>query len=266
MANSSAPWSDRMQTPDVSFNRLEKNQVPARAKQMPKVLVAGQEEELAALVESVLKQERYEVIRAREGNEALRLIQDEKPDFLIIDRMIPPMGGIRICRWVRGEPSHADTPVIMLSSREDVSERILALDAGADDYMVSPFDTEELVARLKALQRRHPANKSSRVLKAGDIEMNLDRWVVAIAGNTVNLTVKEYRLLQELLEAKGRVLSRDTLLERVWGHEKGLDIHTRTVDVHMSRLRTKLGEAGNHIITVRNIGYRIDIAPDWINH
>ena len=259
------PWEHKMHSfQDLPFSSTDRQ--AARDKVAMKVLVAEHDEELNGTIESILKQEGFEVIRATDGNAALKVIQDEKPEFIILDRMIPPMGGIRICRWLRLEPSIAETPVIMLSAKEDVSERILALDAGADDYMVRPFDMEELMARIKALQRRHPAGKTPRILRAGDIEMNLDRWVVTISGAPVNLTVKEYRLLQELLEAKGRVLSRDTLLERVWGHEKGLDIHTRTVDVHMSRLRSKLGPSGNHIITVRNIGYRIDIAPDWINH
>lgn len=266
MPEKDSSWHKAFGSQDVPYSNLEKHGGTVRGKGMLKVLVAEHDEDLNVLIDTVLRQEGYEVLRSDEGTATLKLLEEEKPDFFIVDRMIPPMGGIRICKWLRMVPALADIPVIMLSAREDVSERILALDAGADDYMVRPFDMEELLARIKALQRRHPTGKSSRILKAGDIEMNLDRWVVSIAGVPVNLTVKEYRLLQELLEAKGRVLSRDTLLERVWGHEKGLDIHTRTVDVHMSRLRTKLGPSGNYIITVRNIGYRIDITPDWINH
>ncbi|MEX0618137.1 MAG: response regulator transcription factor [Pseudohongiellaceae bacterium] len=230
------------------------------------MLVAEHDEDLNQLMGPLLEQEGFDVLLVTDGNEALKQIQKAKPDLIIIDRMIPPMGGIRICRRVRMEADMADIPIIMLNASTDVSEKILALDAGADDYLIRPFDMDELMAKIKALQRRTLAARFSSLIKAGTIEMDLDRWQVSVAGETVNLTIKEYRLLQELLEAKGRVLSRDALLERVWGHGKDLDIHTRTVDVHIGRLRSKLGESGSNIITVRNIGYRIDISLDWVRH
>lgn len=230
------------------------------------MLIAEHDQELNLLIEPVLRHEGYEVSLAREGREVLRLIREERPDFIILDRMIPSMGGIQICKNIRKEPALSETPIIMLGANGDASERILAFNVGADDYLMRPFDMEELLARIKAMYRRQKPGKDLKILKAGPIEIDLGRWVTSVNNISVTLTVKEFRLLQELLEAKGRVLSRDILLERVWGHEKEYDLNTRTVDVHIGRLRNKLGRAGGYIITVRNVGYRVDVSPEWILH
>ena len=227
-----------------------------------RVVVAEHDNNLNLRMASALRQEGFDVHFATNGSDALRMIYEEKPDFIILESMIPPMGGMRILRWIQTEPSIAGVPIIMLSAKEENdTDRLQAIDVGADDYLSSPFDMNDLLARINTLNRSRPVRGDSSVLKAGDIEMYLNRWEVFVAGKPINLTVKEYRLLQELLEAEGSVLSRDTLLERVWGYDKGLNIHTRTVDVHMSRLRNKLGASGNYIITIRNIGYRIDVMP-----
>lgn len=224
-------------------------------------MVAEHDNNLNLRMASALRQEGFDVYFATNGSDALRLIYEEKPDFIILESMIPPMGGMRILRWIQTEPSIAGVPIIMLSAKENDTDRMLAFDVGVDDYLSTPFEMNDLLARINTLYRSRTPRGEAGVLKAGDIEMYLNRWEVFVAGKPVNLTVKEYRLLQELLEAEGSVLSRDTLLERVWGYDKGLNIHTRTVDVHMSRLRNKLGASGNFIITIRNIGYRIDIMP-----
>jgi two-component system alkaline phosphatase synthesis response regulator PhoP len=226
-----------------------------------RVVVAEHDSHLNMLMASALRQEGFDVFFATNGSDALRLIYEEKPDFIILENMIPPMGGMRILRWIQTEPSMAGVPVIMLSAKENDADRMQAFDVGADDYISGPFEINDLLARINTLYRSRTPKGESGVLRAGDIEMFLNRWEVFVAGKSINLTVKEYRLLQELLEAEGSVLSRDVLLERVWGYDKGLNIHTRTVDVHMSRLRHKLGASGNYIITIRNIGYRIDIMP-----
>lgn len=228
-----------------------------------KVLVAEQDKELNLHLGSVLTEEEFEVLQTTNGNELLQLVHKEKPDFIIMDRMIPVIGGLRICRRIRTDPNIAYIPIIMLSDNEDVSERILALDAGADDYLVKPFDMDDLIARLKALKRR-TVNPKISVIRAGSIEVDLERWTTSVEGTHIILTSKEFNLLKELIEAKGRVLTRDDLLERIWGREKELDISTRTVDIHLSRLRFKLGQAGSQILTVRNVGYRIDFSPAWL--
>jgi two-component system alkaline phosphatase synthesis response regulator PhoP len=228
-----------------------------------KVFIAGHNLNLNQRMEPVLNQEGYAVTYVHDGERLLQLLEEDQPALIVLDRIIPPMGGISLCRKIRTMPELAETPIIMLSTNEAISDRILGLDAGADDYLISPFDMDELLARIKSLQRRQ-VGKVPRILRAGSIEMDLDRWAVTVNGAPVNLTIKEARLLQELMEAKGRVLTRDTLLQRVWGHDKELDINTRTVDVHIGRLRSKIDPSGGYIITVRNIGYRIDIALDWI--
>jgi DNA-binding response OmpR family regulator len=237
--------------------------IQAKPELASKVLIAGPNPQLNQLMEPALREAGYSVAFTSDGDELLDTLSNEVPGMIILDRGIAPMGGISLCRKIRTQPEFADTIIIMISTNENISDRILGLDAGADDYLISPFNVDELLARVKALSRRR-TGKVPRVLRAGKIEMDLDRWVVTVDGQTVNLTIKEARLLQELLEAKGRVLTRDTLLQRVWGHEKDLDINTRTVDVHIGRLRSKIDPSGGHIITVRNIGYRIDIALDWI--
>lgn len=234
-----------------------------RAEPNLKVLIAGHNLNLDQLMEPLLNREGFEVSYVHDGDRLLQVLADERPAVIVLDRAIAPMGGISLTRKIRTMPDFAETPIIMLSTNENISDRILGLDAGADDYLISPFNMEELLARIKALQRRQ-GGMQPRILRAGHIEMDLDRWAVTVNGQPVNLTIKEARLLQELLEAKGRVLTRDTLLQRVWGHDKELDINTRTVDVHIGRLRSKIDPTGGHIITVRNIGYRIDIALDWI--
>ncbi|MEY4642393.1 MAG: Alkaline phosphatase synthesis transcriptional regulatory protein phoP [Pseudomonadota bacterium] len=237
--------------------------IHAKPELTSKVLIAGQNPQLNELMEPALREAGYAVAFTSDGDTLLDTLSAEVPGLIVIDRAIPPMGGISLCRKIRTQPEFSDTIIIMISTNENISDRILGLDAGADDYLISPFNMEELLARVKSLSRRR-SGKVPRILRAGRIEMDLDRWVVTVDGQPVNLTIKEARLLQELLEAKGRVLTRDTLLQRVWGHEKDLDINTRTVDVHIGRLRSKIDPSGGHIITVRNIGYRIDIALDWI--
>lgn len=231
-----------------------------------KVLLALPDRNLSSAIEAALQKSGFDVLIAPTSTEAMRQVNLEKPEFVIMDRMIPDTGGIRLCKSIRAVTDLSETRIIMLSNSSDVGERILALDSGSDDYLVKPFEMEELMARLAALQRRHPTARVSQILKAGTIEMVPEQWVVNVGGDPVKLTEKEYRLLLELLQVKGRVLSRESLLERVWGHQKSFNLETRTVDVHMSRLRNKLGSSASNIITVRNIGYRINISPEWLDH
>jgi DNA-binding response OmpR family regulator len=238
------------------------NMLPKMAPQAElnsKVLIAGHNLNLNQLMEPTLNREGYEVTYIPDGDRVLQVLAEERPAVIVLDRIIPPMGGISLTRKIRTMPEFAHTPIIMLSANENISDRILGLDAGADDYLISPFNMEELLARIKALQRRQSGKP--RILRAGNIEMDLDRWAVTVNGRPVNLTIKEARLLQELLEAKGRVLTRDTLLQRVWGHDKELDINTRTVDVHIGRLRKALNldDELDPIRTVRSAGYSLDL-------
>jgi len=211
-----------------------------------------------------LIEEDYAVLQATNTNDAFIIAHQLNPELIIVDKAAPQSGGIEFCKSVRKEPAISRTPIIMLGATGNITERIEALDAGANEYLVTPFQMEDLLMSIKVLIHRGNLDTSSRIMSLGNIKMDLDSWIVTIAEKPVKLTTKEFRLLQELMEAKGRVLSRDFLLRRVWGLDKELDIQTRTVDIHMSRLRSKLGAASESIITVRNIGYRVDISPEWI--
>ena len=231
---------------------------------LPKLLIVEQNKELNSIMSQALIEEDYAVLQATNTNDAFIIAHQLNPELIIVDKAAPQSGGIEFCKSVRKEPAISRTPVIMLGATGNITERIEALDAGANEYLVTPFQMEDLLMSIKVLIHRGNLDTSSRIMSLGNIKMDLDSWIVTIAEKPVKLTTKEFRLLQELMEAKGRVLSRDFLLRRVWGLDKELDIQTRTVDIHMSRLRSKLGAASESIITVRNIGYRVDISPEWI--
>jgi len=186
------------------------------------------------------------------------------PDLLILDAALPGLGGIALCRQMRGHGLNSVLPIMMVTSHGDDAQHIDALDSGADDCVAKPLKSNMLVAHIKAIVRRLSKARPHARLRAGPIEMDLARWIVKVDGATVDLTHKEFRLLQVLLEAKVRALTRDTLLEKVWAQDALLGLESRTVDVHIGRLRRKLGKAvGSRIVTVRNVGIRLDMQPDW---
>ncbi len=234
--------------------------------QLPqKVLVAVPDWKARLSIESALKEAQIAVAVAKNSDEALRLAGSERPDVIVMDRKIPPMGAIRLCAKLRAEPTLADSRIIVLGSSEDRASELATMNAGADAYLSHLLDAKSLLERLSGLERQVQAPPDDPVvLKAGAIEMVPERWAVYVNSKPVDLTEIEYRLLQELLEVRGRVLTREALMEKIWGHSKSLKLETRTLDVHMSRLRNKLAPASDHIITVRNVGYRIDIFPDWL--
>jgi len=227
-------------------------------------LIAVAQPELQQSIAAALRLAGFELAFASHGTEVLRLIHETRPAVIILDRIIPGISGSSLAAMIRADPNHKNARVVILSESQEISDRIYALDSGADDYIVLPCDMDELLSRITSLKRSQPTGRLTQVLKAGPIEMVPEQWVVYVAGTPVDLTEKEYRLLQELLEAKGRVLTREVLLERVWGHQKFMNLETRTVDVHMSRLRNKLGASAANIITVRNVGYRIAANPEWL--
>lgn len=229
-----------------------------------KLLLAMKDSTLCPPLEAALGKSGFEVLLATTSAEALQLINLERPAYIILDSMLQETGGLRLCKIIRASPEMLGTRIIMIGETGDMAERIRALDAGADDYLARPVVIEELLARIATLQGHQSKTQASRILQAGTIKMVPEEWAVYVEGNPVDLTEKEYRLLHELMQVKGRVLTRESLLERVWGHQKGFNLETRTVDVHMSRLRNKLGRSANNIVTVRNIGYRINLAPEWL--
>jgi two-component system phosphate regulon response regulator PhoB len=225
--------------------------VPAR------ILVVEDERDIAALVAYHLTKEGYRVRTAEGGTEALEAAASERPDLLILDLMLPGLSGYEVLGELRRRPELTEVPVIVLTARRDEADRVKGLELGADDYVTKPFSPRELVLRVGAVLRRaqSPAVAgASRMLQGGPISVDLNAMRVAIETEPVDLTPTEYRLLVTLLERRGRVQTRQQLLETAW------DIHarieTRTVDMHVQRLRSKLGDAGRLIETVRGFGYR----------
>ncbi|HEX2667641.1 MAG TPA: response regulator transcription factor [Gammaproteobacteria bacterium] len=247
----------------------EKQKVDLRISSTPtrapfKALIATDDAALTTVEHSALKQLHFDAVTVHDDGEMLHSIHAERPDLVILDADLPGGGGLEACRRLREDPSTASIPIIMVTGEDDSSERIEALETGADDCVTKPLQVEMLVAHIKALARRAlQAVTPGHRLRAGPIDMDLDRWTVQVSGAPIELTKKEFRLLQVLLEAKGRALTRDFLLQEAWSHGTIHGLDTRTVDVHIGRLRRKLGKAGHYIITVRNVGFRFDILPEW---
>jgi DNA-binding response OmpR family regulator len=221
-----------------------------------KILVAEDDRDIADLIAHYLHKQGWEAHLVSAGDEALAYTKRESVDLIILDLMLPGLSGLEICRALRGDKSTEAIPIIMVTARTDEKDRILGLDIGADDYLAKPFSPNELVARVRALMRRSKrADVSSATLIFGPIVMDLSRHTVEDGGRDVKLTAKEFLLLQYLLEHPGRVLSRDLLLGDVWGYR--YTGGTRTVDVHVRRLREKLPTLVDALVTVKQFGYKL---------
>jgi two-component system, OmpR family, phosphate regulon response regulator PhoB len=225
------------------------------------VLVVEDEPDIRRLVVLHLEREGFRCRTATTGSDALREVKSAVPDLVVLDLMLPEVDGLEVCRRLRRDTSTAGIPIIMLTAKSDEVDRIVGLEIGADDYVGKPFSPKELVARVRAVLRRSHPSQATPVLTVGPITLDAARHVVSVNGQAIVLTPKEFDLLQALLEAAGRVLSREFLLNRVWGYARADVIESRTVDVHVRRLRAKLGDAGSRIATVKSIGYRFETDP-----
>ena len=225
------------------------------------VLVVEDEPDIRRLVVLHLEREGFRCRTATTGSDALREVKAAAPDLVVLDLMLPEVDGLEVCRRLRRDTSTAGIPIIMLTAKSDEVDRIVGLEIGADDYIGKPFSPKELVARVRAVLRRSHPNQATPVLTVGPITLDAARHAVSLNGQAIVLTPKEFDLLQALLEAAGRVLSREFLLNRVWGYARADVIESRTVDVHVRRLRAKLGDAGSRIATVKSIGYRFETDP-----
>src|SRR3954454_9719296 len=223
------------------------------------VLVIEDESSIASFVSLYLKNAGYGVRTAATGQEGLDQAGSERPDLIVLDLMLPDVDGIEVCRRLRKD---SDVPILMLTARDEDVDKIIGLEVGADDYLTKPFNPRELVARVKSILRRSaPDRRESepKVLKHGDLEIDAGRRTAHVAGEEIQLAPKEFDLLWELLDHNGLVLTRDQLLERVWGYTFAGD--TRTVDVHVRQLRRKLGDECP-VATVWGVGYKVaDDAP-----
>ncbi|HEX6858587.1 MAG TPA: phosphate regulon transcriptional regulator PhoB [Caulobacteraceae bacterium] len=220
-----------------------------------KVLVVEDEDALATLLEYNLSKEGYAVTLAADGEEALLLVDENQPDLVILDWMLPKVSGIEVCRRLRQGQKTRNLPIIMLTARGEESDRIRGLDTGADDYVVKPFAMSELTARVRAVLRRVRPALTEDVIRYADIVLDRVAHRVRRDGKDIHLGPTEYRLLDHFMRHPGRVFSREQLLDAVWGSE--VYVEARTVDVHIGRLRKALGD-GDPIRTVRAAGYSLD--------
>ncbi len=220
-----------------------------------KILVVDDEPDALEVLGFKLREAGYTPLFAKDGHRALTAARDEKPDLIVLDLMLPEVDGLEVCKILRRDTATAAIPVIMLTARATEMDRVLGLELGADDYVTKPFSPRELVIRIrKLLARTQLAEEPSPQLRLGEIEIDVPRHTVRVAGHPVVLTATEFRLLEILARRRGRVQSRDRLLQDVWGYENPID--SRIVDTHMRRLREKLGESAGQLETVRGVGYR----------
>jgi phosphate regulon transcriptional regulator PhoB len=223
-----------------------------------RVLIVEDEQDIRDLLVFHLEREGYHVTQCRSGAEALRLARAGPPDLVLLDLMLPEMDGLEVCRRLRQDPASQGLPIVMLTARRDEVDRVLGLELGADDYVVKPFSPRELVARIRAVLRRARPAVGTAPLVIGRLAIDAAAHQVTVDGVTVSLTRREFDLLRALAEARGRVLSREYLLDHVWGYTAAGEIESRTVDVHVRRLRQKLGPEGQRIGTVTGVGYRFE--------
>jgi DNA-binding response OmpR family regulator len=224
----------------------------------PKILLVDDEADALEVLGFKLREAGFAPIFARDGARALASARNERPDLIVLDLMLPEVDGLEVCKILRRDPATASIPILMLTARAAEMDRVLGLELGADDYVTKPFSPRELVLRIrKLLQRMQTADEPSAHLKLGDIEIDVPQHLVQVAGRRLTLTATEFRLLEILARRRGRVQSRDRLLQDVWGYENPID--SRTVDTHMRRLREKLGGAAEQLETVRGVGYRFAV-------
>jgi len=211
------------------------------------------------MIEYNLKKEGFRTLVAYDGERALGIADKEHPDLVLLDLMLPEMDGLEVCKALRKERKTAGIPIVMLTAKTQEADKIVGLELGADDYVTKPFSPAELLARIKAVLRRSKEkDKVPDTITVGDLCIDYGKIQVLVKDKPLELTSKEFELLTTLIKAKGRVLSRDYLLDTIWGFDHAMEIQTRTVDVHVRTLRKKLKHVAKRIVTVKNYGYRFE--------
>lgn len=222
------------------------------------ILLIEDEKNILELVKYNLEQEGFRILTATRGNAGLETALKERPSLVVLDLMLPEMSGLEICKALKQNEKSRTIPIIMLTAKGTESDKIVGLELGADDYMTKPFSPRELVARVKAVLRRLREKAPEEILKSGTIELDVIKHELRLKGKPAEITAKEFELLQALMSSRGRVLTREVLLSKVWGYENSVNIETRTVDMHIGQLRKKLGKESARIVTIKSIGYRFD--------
>lgn len=226
--------------------------VPAK-----KILIIEDEKDILQLVKLYLEKEGYRAVTAATGTEGLDSAKQHKPDLIVLDLMLPEIDGLEVCKRLRSAPETAMLPIIMLTAKAEETDQVIGLELGADDYVTKPFSPKALVARVKALLRRvdRSRQETQTSYQYGKLSMDLDRHEVTVQGKDVPLTAKEFGLLEHLLRHPGRVLTREVLLNQVWGYDYFGT--TRTVDVHVRRLKQKIPLLDEAIVSVKSLGYKL---------
>lgn len=234
---------------------------PILASMSQLILVVEDDEVTAKLLKEVLEAERYLVTHAPTAFRARGILAKSTPALIVLDRRLPDLDGLELCREIRADPQWKQVPILFLTAKNSVIDRVTGLKLGGDDYLIKPFDPHELLARIEVLLRRFSSpEEPSQILEVGELKLDLSQMKVYLRGEALSLWAKEFELLKVLLEKKERVLSREFLLQTVWGYEKELQITSKTVDVTMSRLRKKLGTYGDKIVYVKGYGYRFEVS------
>jgi DNA-binding response OmpR family regulator len=231
--------------------------VELRAMAKTRIMLVEDEQDIATLVARRLRREGYEVTTADDGAEGLKCIQRDRPDLLLLDLMLPGIDGLEITRQLKGSPATAGIPIIMLTARSEEEDIVVGLGLGADDYITKPFSASVLVARIDAVMRRanSATDDEATDLRAGPVVIDSARYVATVDDEPIELTLTEFRLLEAIIKARGRVLTRDQLIDHAIGPD--VIVTDRTIDVHITALRRKLGQARWLVETVRGIGYRL---------
>jgi len=226
------------------------------------ILVVEDEPDIRKLVQYNLVQERFKVLEAEDGEQALKILQREKPNLVILDLMLPGLSGLELCKLLRERPQTAQLPILMLTAKAGEADKVVGLEIGADDYLSKPFSPREMVARVRAILRRTEGPAAGEAVPSynrGPLQIDFSTYEVFVRGKAIKLTLKEFELLRFLVQNPSRVLSRDQLLDRVWGGETF--VTPRTVDVHIRRLRKAIEKDDRKpqwILTLRGVGYKFD--------
>lgn len=229
------------------------------------ILIVDDEEDLLEMVEFNLEKAGFRTLVAERGEQALAIAREEKPDLILLDLMLPDIQGTEVCRILKSDERTREIPIIMVTAKGEEIDRVVGFELGADDYVVKPFSPRELTLRVRALLKRSSRGaveeeQATPTLEFGEIRVDQARHRVWVQGEEVQLTALEFRLLSTFVRRRGRVQSRERLLDDVWGIDVG--VTTRTVDTHVKRLREKLGAAGRYVETVRGVGYRFSESPE----
>jgi two-component system, OmpR family, phosphate regulon response regulator PhoB len=220
---------------------------------MPNILIVDDEPHIVELISTQLARENVTTLTAEDGISALRLAREQLPDLIVLDLMLPGRDGISICRELRREEATRRIPIIMLTAKSQLQDKITGLESGADDYLTKPFSTKELILRIRGLLRRNEPQQGQEGISSGPFRLDFSDLRLYLDGQAEELTVTEFRLMAMFLQNPGKVLRREELLRDVWGYND--EVQTRTLDTHVKRLRIKLGSHGNKITTERGTGY-----------